>query len=205
MKTHFFNALVLLTSFTVFLFSCKKQEKPSDELKISSIQVDLSKSNLGGEIVLLKYSPDSKATDIKEALAKAIQITLDDANEILNNRKEISDIIMDIQFKNGKAVVTKTVYLNRKAKKIIEAYDLNTATNTYQKNALPWYEEILHGAACPSGFTQVSSCSNMGNTQSCVTNAVSTYFTNNINSIGDCAVVQVQVGTLSTRVCGKKC
>lgn len=199
---HYLAMSIMVTG--LFTFSCKKNEQYQGKKVLTPIRVNLYQSKLGKQILMLPYSSSTSAAT-PESLEKAIKLTIEDAAGILKTRKEISDIILDISFKNGKAIVTRTTYLNKKQRKIIEAYLLDEASGTYKQQNMPWYEEVLDGAACPAGFKQLAACSNMGNPTTCVSNAISTFLTSNINSIGDCATIQVQVGTLNTRVCGKTC
>ena len=66
-------------------------------------------------------------------------------------------------------------------------------------------EEILDGAPCPHGYERLARCNNFGNVQRCVGNVLAEFLSDNLDSTGDCANIQINVGTLNTTICGQTC
>lgn len=183
--------------------SCEGQEDSVEKVDLTKMKIDLKNSKLNGEIKLFTYS------DTKELISnidEAINLTTEDSKEIIKNNSEITNVITNISFINGKAIISKILYVNYKTKKIIEGYELDINSNTYARlpGDINW-DEVIGGGGCPTGYSQLASCGNFSNPQTCVGNAIQTYLSANINGPGDCANVQVNVGALNTRVCGRTC
>ena len=195
--------LPFLSIFILIIISCEKQVEETNNLDLSKMQINLEESRLGQTIVLAYYSDIS---DLQKKVGEITTSLIEDSNEILNNNNEITDVITNIKFSNGKAIISEVFYVNLDTKEIIEGYVLNEETSTYQKvdPNLGGFDDFISGS-CPSGYSQIGSCSNLNNPQTCVGNSIQTFLTTNINSIGDCANVQVSVGALNTKVCGKVC
>ncbi|MCA9748953.1 MAG: hypothetical protein KC414_07590, partial [Romboutsia sp.] len=81
--------------------------------------------------------------------------------------------------------------------------DDNSINKIFIQNNETYKAGPLIIASCPSGYTQLASCSNFGNTQDCVAAAMQTFLSTNIDGVGDTAYVYVSVGYTSTKVCGK--
>jgi hypothetical protein len=191
-----------LLSFT-FLLSCGGQEDSVEKVDLTKMKIDLKNSKLNGEIKLFTFS---NTKELISEIDEAINLITEDSKEIIKNNSEVTNVITNISFINGKAIISKILYVNYKTKKIIEGYELDTNSNTYAllSRKINW-DEILGGGGCPNGYSQLASCGNFSDPQTCVGNAIQTYLSANISGPGDCANVQVNVGALNTRVCGRTC
>lgn len=207
-KESFFKKKLLFAFLVLFALSaCEKKTENERKIDLSNIKIDLKDSKLGGELVLFKYDNTS---ELFNQLTKSISVLNNDSKEILDKNSEVTNVVTNISFINGKATISKILYINEDQKKIIEGYEYESTTKTY--NRLPTDEESLNinwndaifGSYSPSGYSEVASCGNGNNPKECVTKAVSSYLSTNISGVGDCANVQVNVGIMSTRVCGKK-
>ena len=167
------------------------------------MKIDLKNSKLNGEIKLFNFS---NTKELISEIDEAINLITEDSKEIIKNNSEVTNVITNISFINGKAIISKILFVNNNTKKIIEGYELDTNSNTYAllSRKINW-DEILVGGGCPTGYSQLASCGNFSNPQTCVGNAIQTYLSANISGSGDCANVQVNVGALNTRVCGRTC
>lgn len=203
MKNTFIKNLALF--ILIFnLSSCSQEEISSqkqDSLDFSEIKIDLKKSFLGKEIKVIDYKDK---TELITKINSSFNQIIVDSRELIKDKSEVSDIILNINFSDGKAIITNIVEYNIKTKEIINAHYLNPESNTYLRYP-PNDIDNLDYASCPDGYTQVDSCSNVSGTEECVGSAVQSYLSDNVSGIGDCANIQVQVGTFSTKVCGRTC
>lgn len=201
MKT--FNQLLLVSIFFLTAFSCDKQDDES-KVDMKNVKIDLSSARFGSNPVLLRYA------DIPELLRNLETLTnsvISDSHDIMATDRRISNVISFVNFKDGRAILTKVYYVDEVNRVVIGGYILNEETGTYTTIAYgePNWDAIINGGGCPQGYSQLASCENLNNPQGCVGNAVSTYMSAHLSSIGDCVTVQVNVGALNTRVCGKIC
>lgn len=191
--------------FLVFalLLSCESHDKSNAKVDLSGLEIDLKGSKLGGKVELFSYE---NTEELLGNIDKSVNLVIADAEEVLKNNSEITNVLVDISFTNGVAVLTKILYVNQNTKKLIEGYEFDVNTNSYAE--LPTdlnLEEVFSGANCPTGYSQISSCGNFSDPQTCISNAIRNYLSANINGPGNCANVQVSVGAINTRVCGKTC
>jgi hypothetical protein len=193
---------LFLTLIAISLtISCEKQDDAEAKVDFKNMKIDLKNSKSGNEVVLFSYQ---NSQDIGVKLPNSIESTIVDAREIIKTNSEITNVITNISMTNGKAVITGIFYVNEKTKKIIEGYVLNSASNTYSRGEAGW-PEIFDGASCPDGFLQLGKCNNFDSPKTGVASLIANFFGSNLNGVGDCANVQVNVGAISTRVCGKTC
>lgn len=191
--------IVLILNFN----SCSQEEVSSqkqDSLDFSKIKIDLNKSSLGNEIKVFNYKDKA---ELITKINSSFNLIINDSRELIKNDSEVTDIIINISFKDGKAIISEITELDVKNKTIRKSVKYDNTKNSYVANRnLPYIADL---ASCPDGYTLVDSCSNVSGTKECVGSAVQSYLSDNISGIGDCANVQVQVGTFTTKVCGKTC
>ncbi|AXG71786.1 hypothetical protein KORDIASMS9_04044 [Kordia sp. SMS9] len=202
-KHHLLIKSFALIILMVSIYACSEEStntQDQTDIDFSNIEIDLSKSSFGKAINVFKY------TDKEELLGKidaAMHHIITDSNDLIKN-SETTDLLLDINFSDGKAVILGIIEFNSDTKKILSAHYFDQKTNTYAKS-VPGDLENIDLARCLQGYTQLASCGNLSNPQQCVSNAVASYLSAEISNIGDCANVQVQVGTFTTKVCGKNC
>jgi len=202
-KTNMLLKSLTLIALLLSVNSCSEESTNNEELDTVSFgdfDIDLSKSSFGNAIKVFDYT-DKK--DLGNKLDKAMYQIITESNDLIKH-SETTDVILNIVFSDGIAIISKIIEFNSNTNKIISANYFDRKTNAYAKS-VPGDLSNLDLARCPNGYTQLASCGNLSNPQQCVSNAVSSYLTAEISSIGDCANVQVQVGTFTTRVCGKSC
>ena len=200
------NTFIKNLAFIILIFnfsSCSQEEvisQEQDSLDFSKIKIDLSKSDLGNEIKVFDYK------DKKELISKiksSINLIIKDSRELIKNDSEVSDVFINISFKDGKATISEITEIDTKNNIIRKSLKYDDSKNSYvAQRGGPFIADL---ASCPDGYSQIDSCSNVSGTEECVGRAVQSYLSENISGIGDCANVQVQVGTFTTKVCGKTC
>ncbi|MEM6722052.1 MAG: hypothetical protein AAF611_22175 [Bacteroidota bacterium] len=207
MKNKTIKNMVVKSFALLMLFvsvnSCEKESTDREEqntIDFSDFEIDLSKSSFGKEIKVFDYK-DKK--DLIHKIEKSMHQIISESNDLIKD-SETTDVILDITFSGGKAFISSIIEFNSDTNTVISANYFDQKTNAYQKS-VPGDSDNLDFARCPEGYTQLASCGNLSNPQRCVSNAVASYLTAEISNIGDCADVRVQVGTFTTRVCGKTC
>ncbi|WP_179375292.1 hypothetical protein [Winogradskyella wichelsiae] len=200
-KTFIKNLALIVLIFN--LNSCSQEEvisKEKDLFNFSKIKIDLSKSDLGNEIKVFDYK------DKKELISKiesSFGLIIKDSRELIKNDSEVSDVFINVSFKDGKATISEITEIDTKNDIIRQSFKYDDSKNSYDaKRGGPYIADL---ASCPNEYSQVDSCSNVSGPEECVGGAVQSYLSNNISGIGDCANIQVQVGTFTTKVCGKTC
>ena len=184
----------------LLIISCTEDETTNGSPELSNLNLNLEDSNLGKELVLLQYN---SVSDIQFNLEKKIELVLNNIRtEITESKGSITDIHIQLNINTGKITIAEFSKFNTGDNSIVEQVVYDQQSNSY--NRLP--TGILPDfAKCPDGFTLIDSCSNVGNTSECVAQAISGFLTEAVSTIGDCAQVQIEVGTFTTKVCGKNC
>ena len=198
-----FNQAFLFGLLFLFAFACEKQEDEST-VDFKDVKIDLSSARFGSNPVLLRYSDIS---ELLRNLEVPLGSVISDSKDIMSADSRISNVISIINFHDGNATLTDVYYLDESRKVIVGGYILDDKTgkyNTISYGGIDW-DSIFNGGSCPQGYSQLASCGNFNNPQGCVATAMSTYMSANLSSVGDCVNVQVNVGALNTRVCGKTC
>ncbi|OUR91585.1 hypothetical protein A9Q87_09765 [Flavobacteriales bacterium 34_180_T64] len=190
--------LILKISICTFLIignmSCSQEEVTQNPPLLENFTLDLSKSKLGTPLILFKYeNKDQLINNINQSF---IQI-MKDAQDMIIKSNEISEVVTELQFSNNIAAIIRVTYFDENKNGI--TYKLNANTNKYERSP------SSHLAKCPDGYSLLASCSNFDGTKECVASAVGQFLTENISGVGNCANIQVSVGTFSTKVCGKTC
>ena len=183
---------VLLT--TGLLISCQKKEHFNDGLNNQFNDLEIDLDGMFGEGLVFGYVNND------ESLTEGFEILKKEFNEIKSQNNEVEFI---------------TIYLSNSENKILlDGYHIVSKDNTTiefdhkNQNDNSRSEPVpvnYIAAACPDGYESPGSCSNPGDTEGCITEKVGDYFRANLNGIGDCANVQVNVGVTGTKVCGTRC
>lgn len=188
---------------SLFIFACS-ENKLNDDFKIENINVDVSKMALNNSII----SSYSDKNDFNEAFCKKINLMHAEILNEIKNSKEFDVVNLKLKAEQGRFIIEQIIFIDTKSNQVVKLIELvDSALIEVKKDQLSTRngESSLFGR-CPQGWSTVGSCSNFGgNTQACVGNHVSAYLSAQISSVGDCARVQVSVGTLTTTVCGQSC
>jgi hypothetical protein len=200
LKKHLVLALIATTMVNI---SCKAQG--GDDVlfvDLSDMKIDLSELRLGQELVLFEFE-DTRS--ISDEMNNSIENMIEDAMEIINEDNGTSNIVIGITIENGKAVINSVAYYE--FERVAVKYDKKGGGETASRAAFPisTLYNIFAEKACPPGYTQVGTCGNLGNVRDCLGDEIRAFMETHISTIGDCASVTVQVGTLRTKVCGRGC
>uniref|UniRef100_UPI00404B8F23 hypothetical protein n=1 Tax=Gelidibacter sp. TaxID=2018083 RepID=UPI00404B8F23 len=202
MKTTFINSLSLI----ILIFSinsCSQEETIKQDqvsLDFNDLKINLSNSSFNNQIKVFDFK------DKSEMIAKinpSFNQIIEDSRELIKNNSEVTDVIITISFKDGKALISEIIELDIKNNIIRQSAKYDNSKKSYIANRGGPFNPNF--ANCPSGYTELASCSNINNPSECAGNAAQAYFSENVSGIGDCANVQIQVGTFTTKVCGKTC
>jgi len=184
---------IFLLLFSLSTFSFLSCENENTEVKkdpnLSDIKIDLS--NMKVSNIIFEYKTND---ELKSKTEDLIFSLVEESKEELKSDKKISYIFYEIKFEKGKAFFTEVASLNKESNSINEIYIQNN--EAYKAGPLTI-------ASCPSGYTELASCSNFSNTSNCVSAAMQTFLSTNVTGVGDSAYVYVAVGYTSTKVCGK--
>ena len=191
----------LLSLLLLSAISCEKQEDES-KVDFNNVKIDLSQARFGSNPVLLHYAD---VPELLRSLNAPVNSIISDSREIMGQDSRVTDIISIVNFHDGIALLTHVYYLDENSRTVVGGYILDIRTSTYNPvsyGGIDW-DSIFNGGQCPGGYSELASCGNFNNPQNCVASAMSTYMASNLSGIGDCVNVQVKVGALNTRVCGK--
>lgn len=195
-----FMALIL---FSVSFISCEKEEtKSANEKIIDGINIDLTASKLGDNFSLMSYS---NVQELQDKLPEVISNLLEDIESEMNGDTRISDTFVNLKFENGKAIISEIVFFDNDSKSVISGFILNYDTMEYESISVSTQDWVGLVGSCPSGYSSLGVCSNFSSPKECITKKLSDFLAANISGVGDCANVQVSVGSLATTVCGKTC
>ena len=194
-------SFIALLFFSISLISCENEEtKTSNEKIIDEITVDLTASKLGDNVSLMTYS---SLQELEDKIPELVSSILDDIEDEKNQDSRTSDAFINLKFVDGKVFLSEIVFYDKINDLFISGLVLDFDTMLYQTiNRIP--PHLLVGG-CPSGYTSLGTCSNFSNPKACVSNIISTFMSANISGLGDCAAVQISVGSLAATVCGKIC
>ena len=96
-----------LLSFT-FLLSCGGQEDSVEKVDLTKMKIDLKNSKLNGEIKLFTFN---NTKELISEIDEAINLITEDSKEIIKNNSEVTNVITNISFINGKAIISKILYV----------------------------------------------------------------------------------------------
>ena len=186
--------LLLMLAFAV---SCTEDTQNQEVLDSQNFHFNSLKNSLDFQIskVAFEYSNTS---DLETKVALFSKQLVQESLELVREKEsKIGYVTTYLSFDNKAASIEGFAYYDKQGKLLESSF-------ADQRNSDP-LEELLDGASCPSGYTRLGRCSNFGNTQACVGEYLADYLSENLDSVGDCANVQISVGTLNTTVCGKTC
>jgi hypothetical protein len=198
---------ILITVLTIlsitFFISCNNQDGDmiNQEKNIfKGINIKLPDSFLN-KIKLFDYSNNIEESKI----SKSIGYIIDDSKELIKSDPNVTNITFNIRISDGEAIVSEIFMLN--GNKIYKKYQFNKNTDKYQNVTSNKAQNSPDGPeiSCPEGYTSLGKCSNLGDVRECISKKISVYMATHLSSIGDCANIQVSIGTFSTKVCGKTC
>jgi hypothetical protein len=188
--------------FLISTVSCEKNQE-LDEVKFKDFKVNLSNAKITSNPYLIVYDDIPSLLD---KLDSAIDDFYADILDEKNNDPRITDVLANIKFYDGKAIVTEIYFLDASKEELINGLVFDETLGTYQQvNTFINWDIVLNGASCPSGYSQVGSCNNVNNPENCISNALNQYLSANLTGIGSCVDVNIKVGLINTRICGKNC
>lgn len=182
---------VLILFSIIILNSCDSQSKQDF---IEPVILDLTNLKVDLELTNTLFTFDEN--NFQEKTNKKVEKLLKLANENLIDNKNATNVIYNLKIENGKVFIENISLVNIDSKKVIKQ-------QKYNSKMLPDFDVLFNGARCPSGYSQLATCSNTGETQECVGGALAKYLSESLSSVGDCTNVNVSVGLFSTRVCGQ--
>jgi hypothetical protein len=185
---------ILLLAVALF-FSCSQETTSQEDLFQENVDFSQLKVTLENPISNTLFQYKNKK-ELQERLSVVSESILQESKELLQEHKEVQRIVSQFSFKDGKATLVGYRYVDKDGK-VIKSF------STTQRQSDP-VEDFLNGA-CPDGYIRVGRCSNVGDTQKCIGKHLSAYLSDALNSVGDCANVQISVGLLNTTVCGQTC
>lgn len=192
----------MMLIFSVCFISCEKDEtKNPNEKIIDGVNIDLTSSKLGDTFALMTYS---SLEELEDKLPELVSSILDDVENEKAQDSRISDAFINLKIYDGKVFLNEVIFYDGTNKLIVSGFVLNYDTMEYETAGRHDIGSLLLGS-CPDGYTSLGNCSNFSNPKACVSNKISTFMSANISGLGDCAAVQVSVGSLATTVCGKIC
>jgi hypothetical protein len=163
---------------------------------IEPVNLDLTNLKVDLELTNTLFTFDEK--NFQEKTNKKVAKLLKLANETLIDNKNATNVIYNLKIENGNVFIENISLVNTTTKKVIKQ-------QKYNSKMLPDFDVLFNGAKCPSGYSQLASFKNTGETQECVGVALAKYLSENLSSVGDCTNVNVSVGLFSTRVFGQTC
>lgn len=182
--------------------SCEPSED-SSQVNLGDIPVALEYARLGGP-VLITYK------DVPELIGKigmAGVALYEDSREIMDQDSRTSSVITELELKDGRVLLTSVYYLDEVNQVVVGGHILDRQAGNYNEVSFagPDWDPVFNGNRCPTGYSQLTSCVNFNDPTQCIGNALTAYVSENLSSMGDCVAIQVKVGALNTRVCGKSC
>lgn len=195
----------IIVSFLTFtlLLSCESHDNSNAKVDLSGLDIDLKGSKMGGKVELFSYE---NTEELLGNIDKSVNSVIEDSEEILKNNSEITNVLVDISFTNGEAVLTKILYVNQNTKKLIEGYEFDVNTNSYAKfSPVLNMTDILDGTKSSDDFSQIVLNSNLNNPQTEISKAIQAFLSANIISSKDCANVHLNVGVINISISGKNC
>lgn len=185
---------VLILLSIIILNSCNLQ---SNEELAEPINLDFTNLKIDVEITNTLFTLEE--IKLQEKVNNKVAKLLKVAKETLLENKSVTNVIYSLNVENGNVRIENILLVNTNTEKVIKQ-------QKYNSKAIPDLDELFNGGRCPSGYTQLASCSNLGDgTEDCIGGALTEYLSKNLTSVGDCTNINVSVGVLSTRVCGETC
>lgn len=207
MKNKIFFISLFFLSF--LLLSCESEDKYNlkEQNKAEQLSTSVNASKEGDTFTFMTYS---SMQELQDKLPRAISLMLDDAQDIIAQDTRVTDAFINIKFSSGKAYLSEIVFYDSNKDEIIRGNILNFDNMTYYPITNSTFPILWSGLVgnCPTGYSSVGTCNTLEGAEAlkaCVTSKVAAYMSASLSDIGDCANVQVSIGTFTTRVCGKKC
>lgn len=187
---------MLLLAFGFFFFSCHDDATPIHQeevaIDLSNLNIKLDQLDFSKPQLLFTYKNASDLTEKMQASNKEIAQEID---QLMQSKKDITNIVYNIKFSKGSAILTDFSLLDAKNKIVL---------NDRQKDIsdIDW-DGIMNGAACPDGWTNQGSCASAD----CVSQTTEEILTGDggINSSGDCVTVRYNRGLFGVRICSSGC
>ena len=186
---------MILLLAVIFAYSCSQENETLEELNTGAVDFSEMKLNLDFRISnkIFEYDDEEDWNSKLEQFTRNLQL---ESSEIIQEYAQVQNVVTLLEFKAGTAYLVGYAYVDDKGN-IVESF------SSFNKDEP--LEETLGGAPCPHGYERIGRCSNFGNVHRCVSEHLAEFLSDNLDSTGDCANVQISVGTLSTTVCGQTC
>ncbi len=176
-----------------FMLSCTNDESTIPDSADLDLKVTLNFEGFMENGVKLSSSDDP------ETLNKSIRFMIKE----LENYEKDNLIHYVLEEKEGDIYLTGYGIYNNEGTLLKSEHIYENRNN--ERSIPPYIPPNLVAGPCPEGYTSLGSCSNFGDTESCLGDLATDYFSNNLNSPGDCAQVRLTVGALNTQACGQNC
>lgn len=206
---------ILLLLVSAFFYGCSndnssnnqdlEQKAKNEEVILDEIPINLKSLNIGSQITLFTYANVSEAADAADA---AMVELIREAKDDLADESGATHLFTNVKIANGKAYVSDILYYDANKDEFIGGHYYDDVTDTYEPYGIfpsPQTVSAFVNGRCPNGYTQLASCGNFNNPEDCISNAMKSYLSANLSSMGDCVDVRVSVGLSKTRVCGRQC
>ncbi|MFL9844914.1 hypothetical protein [Flavobacterium rhizosphaerae] len=161
-------------------------------------------ARVGDKSVIFNYSTLNELRDSCSIFTKRL---VDDLRIDMQSISGCTRAIAQFESYNGKVQIKKFSFINENAGVILQSYTYNSSTNGYDTV----YNQTAPNSdlgECPTGWSTLAVCPNFLSATdfaSCMGDAQQSFYNTNLNAVGDCAQIQVSIGTTALTMCGRTC